>query len=181
VHPEDYTVAKRLLSLHKRGKLPPLHDEAATAANAEALGSSAAGRSAQALQQIWQWLLEAEMVPGEQQVWGAVGRYYTSTPKVLRSTPLDLHVELKAGTEVKGTVRNVTTFGAFVDLGGAITSVGGKHSDGLLHCSKYRQHGAAAVYVGREVRVRVLSVEGGEDQGRDKGRARISLELLQLL
>ncbi|KAJ1409172.1 hypothetical protein B484DRAFT_403282 [Ochromonadaceae sp. CCMP2298] len=181
VHPEDYPLARRMLALHTKGKLPPLHEEAA----AETLGKSAAGRSAGALQQVWQWLLEAGLVPGEQAgtgVGGTVGHYYTSAPKVLRSTPLDLHTDLKAGSEVTGTVRNVTTFGAFVDLGGAVTSGGGKHSDGLLHCSKYRQHGAGAVYVGREVRVRVVSVEGGDDKGKgDKSRARISLELLQLL
>ena len=46
---------------------------------------------------------------------------------VLKSDVLTIH-DLKEGMELKGTVRNVTSFGAFVDIG--------LHDDGLVHISK---------------------------------------------
>lgn len=46
---------------------------------------------------------------------------------VLKSDVLTLK-DLKVGMELKGTVRNVTSFGAFVDIG--------LHDDGLIHISK---------------------------------------------
>ena len=46
---------------------------------------------------------------------------------VLKSDVLTIH-DLKEGMELKGTVRNVTSFGAFVDIG--------LHDDGLIHISK---------------------------------------------
>ena len=46
---------------------------------------------------------------------------------ILRSDVLTIN-DLKIGMELKGTVRNVATFGAFIDIG--------LHNDGLLHISK---------------------------------------------
>ena len=46
---------------------------------------------------------------------------------VLKSDILTIH-DLKEGMELKGTVRNVTSFGAFIDIG--------LHDDGLVHISK---------------------------------------------
>ena len=46
---------------------------------------------------------------------------------VLKSDVLTIH-DLKEGMELKGTVRNVTSFGAFIDIG--------LHDDGLVHISK---------------------------------------------
>ena len=46
---------------------------------------------------------------------------------VLKSDVLTIH-DLKEGLELKGTVRNVTSFGAFIDIG--------LHDDGLVHISK---------------------------------------------
>jgi uncharacterized protein len=54
-----------------------------------------------------------------------------------------------------GTVRNVTDFGAFVDIG--------VHQDGLVHISqlsdKFIKHPSQAVSLGDVVKVKVLSVD----------------------
>ncbi len=73
---------------------------------------------------------------------------------ILRSDVLDLK-DLKPGMILKGTVRNVIDFGAFVDIG--------VHQDGLVHISqitdRYIKHPLEAVSVGDIVDVQVLSVE----------------------
>ena len=83
---------------------------------------------------------------------------------VLKSDVLDFD-DLKEGMELKGTVRNVIDFGAFVDIG--------VHQDGLVHISemsdKYIRHPLDVVSVGDVVTVRVLSV--------DKERKRIQLSM----
>ena len=73
---------------------------------------------------------------------------------ILRSDVLDMK-DLKEGIILKGTVRNVIDFGAFVDIG--------VHQDGLVHISqmsdKYIKHPLEAVSVGDVVDVRVISVD----------------------
>ena len=63
--------------------------------------------------------------------------------------------DLKPDMELKGTVRNVVDFGAFVDIG--------VHEDGLVHlsqlCNRYVKHPSEVVSVGDIVNVRVLSVD----------------------
>ncbi len=74
---------------------------------------------------------------------------------------------LVEGSEVKGTVKNLTDYGAFVDLGGV---------DGLLHITdmawKRVKHPSEVVAVGQEVTVKVLKF--------DKEKTRVSLGLKQL-
>ena len=83
---------------------------------------------------------------------------------ILKSDVLDFD-DLKEGMELKGTVRNVIDFGAFVDIG--------VHQDGLVHISemsnKFIKHPLDVVSVGDVVDVRVLSV--------DKERKRIQLSM----
>lgn len=83
---------------------------------------------------------------------------------VLKSDVLDFD-DLKEGMELKGTVRNVIDFGAFVDIG--------VHQDGLVHISemsnKFIKHPLDVVSVGDVVDVRVLSV--------DKERKRMQLSM----
>ncbi len=83
---------------------------------------------------------------------------------ILKSDVLDFD-DLKEGMELKGTVRNVIDFGAFVDIG--------VHQDGLVHISemsdKFIKHPLDVVSVGDIVKVRVLSV--------DKKRKRIQLSM----
>ena len=73
---------------------------------------------------------------------------------VLKSDILEI-TDLKPGMLLKGTVRNVIDFGAFVDIG--------VHLDGLVHISqmtdKYIKHPLEAVSVGDIVDVAVLSVD----------------------
>ena len=73
--------------------------------------------------------------------------------------------DLKAGMELKGTVRNVIDFGAFVDVG--------VHQDGLVHISqitnRFIKHPSDVLKVGDIVTVWVLSV--------DTAKKRISLTM----
>ncbi|WP_461821109.1 Tex family protein [Blautia stercoris] len=83
---------------------------------------------------------------------------------VLRTDVLDMK-DLKEGMILKGTVRNVIDFGAFVDIG--------VHQDGLVHISqmtdRYIKHPLEAVSVGDIVEVKVLNV--------DEKKKRISLTM----
>ena len=73
---------------------------------------------------------------------------------ILRSDILEMK-DLKPGMILKGTVRNVIDFGAFVDIG--------VHQDGLVHISqiteKFIKHPLEAVSVGDVVDVQVISVD----------------------
>ena len=83
---------------------------------------------------------------------------------ILRSDVLDMK-DLKPGMVLKGTVRNVIDFGAFVDIG--------VHQDGLVHISqitdRFIKHPLDAVKVGDVVEVQVLGV--------DEAKKRISLTM----
>ena len=83
---------------------------------------------------------------------------------ILRTDVLDMK-DLTPGMILKGTVRNVIDFGAFVDIG--------VHQDGLVHISemteRYIKHPLEAVSVGDVVEVKVLSV--------DLNKKRISLSM----
>ena len=83
---------------------------------------------------------------------------------ILRTDVMELE-DLKPGMILKGTVRNVIDFGAFVDIG--------VHQDGLVHISemtdRFIKHPLEAVSVGDIVDVRVLDV--------DVAKQRISLSM----
>lgn len=83
---------------------------------------------------------------------------------ILRTDVMDMK-DLAAGMILKGTVRNVIDFGAFVDIG--------VHQDGLVHISqmteRFIKHPLEAVSVGDIVEVKVLSV--------DLAKKRISLTM----
>lgn len=85
---------------------------------------------------------------------------------ILRKDVLDMK-DLKPGMILKGTVRNVIDFGAFVDIG--------VHQDGLVHISQMRsdrrvEHPLDVVSVGDIVDVRVIDV--------DVAKARIGLSMI---
>ena len=73
---------------------------------------------------------------------------------ILRSDVLDMK-DLTPGMVLKGTVRNVIDFGAFIDIG--------VHQDGLVHisqmCDKFIKHPLEVVSVGDVVEVKVMSVD----------------------
>jgi len=83
---------------------------------------------------------------------------------LLRSDILSME-DLRPGMELKGTVRNVVDFGAFVDIGVKV--------DGLVHLSqmsnRFIKHPLDVVAVGDVVEVRVMDV--------DIRRQRISLSM----
>jgi uncharacterized protein len=87
-------------------------------------------------------------------------------PPLLRADVLKLE-DLQPGMWLKGTVRNVVDFGAFVDIGV-------KH-DGLVHVSELADHRVShpldVVQVGDVVDVRVLTIDGA--------RGRIGLSMRQ--
>ncbi len=76
-------------------------------------------------------------------------------PKPTFRTDVMSMESLKEGMELKGTVRNIIDFGAFVDIG--------VHQDGLVHisqiCDKYIKHPSEVLKVGDIVNVKVLSVD----------------------
>ncbi len=88
----------------------------------------------------------------------------TMPKPILKSDVLEFD-DLKEGMELKGTVRNVIDFGAFVDIG--------VHQDGLVHISEmsnqFVKHPLDVVSVGDVVSVRVIGV--------DKRRKRIQLTM----
>ena len=83
---------------------------------------------------------------------------------ILRTDVLEMK-DLTEGMVLKGTVRNVIDFGAFVDIG--------VHQDGLVHisrvCDRYIKHPSEVLAVGDVVKVVVLEV--------DEKRKRISLSI----
>ncbi|MBR6401972.1 MAG: RNA-binding transcriptional accessory protein [Eubacterium sp.] len=86
---------------------------------------------------------------------------------ILRSDVLEMK-DLEVGMVLKGTVRNVIDFGAFVDIG--------VHQDGLVHISqlkkgKFVKHPLEVVSVGDIVEVKIISVD------MEKGRIGLSMIL----
>lgn len=63
--------------------------------------------------------------------------------------------DLKVGMTIKGTVRNVIDFGAFVDIG--------VHQDGLVHiseiCDRYIKHPSEELSVGQILKVKIISID----------------------
>ncbi|WP_024613265.1 Tex family protein [Clostridium sp. Ade.TY] len=86
---------------------------------------------------------------------------------ILKTGVIDLK-DLKSGMTLMGTVRNVSDFGAFVDIG--------VHQDGLVHKSqmanKFVKHPLDIVKVGDIIKVKVLDV--------DEKRKRISLSMKEV-
>ena len=85
-------------------------------------------------------------------------------PPLLRTDVMEMK-DLKAGMQLKGTVRNVIDFGAFIDIG--------VHQDGLVHISqitnRFIKHPSEVLKVGDIVTVWVIAV--------DEGKKRISLTM----
>lgn len=85
---------------------------------------------------------------------------------ILRTDVLEME-DLTPGMILKGTVRNVIDFGAFVDIG--------VHQDGLVHISqmsdKYIKHPLEVVSVGDIVEVKIMSVDV------NKGRIQLTMKL----
>ena len=148
VHPESYDAAKMLLTLCgyelsdvKAGALTELHDRV------ESLGYTVVAERLSigepTLRDIESELLKPGRDPRDE-----------LPPPLLRSDVMEMK-DLKPGMELKGTVRNVIDFGAFVDIG--------VHQDGLVHISqitdKFIKHPSEVLSVGDVVTVRVIDVD----------------------
>ena len=133
VHPESYAVAARISKLKEEGR--SLNDIGAL--------SKELGVGEITLKDIINELNKPSRDPREDM-----------PSPILKSDILSLE-DLKEGMILKGTVRNVIDFGAFVDIG--------VHEDGLVHISqmsdKYIKHPLEVVSVGDVVDVKVMSVD----------------------
>ena len=146
VHPESYQAAKTILKKLgfseddlRNGGIPGIGKKAGdVAALAEEIGT---GRET------------TEDILKELERPGRDPRSEMPAP-ILKSDVLRIE-DLREGMRLKGTVRNVIDFGAFVDIG--------VHQDGLVHISnmtdKYIKHPSEVVKVGDIVDVTVLSVD----------------------
>lgn len=146
VHPESYGAVKKLAEV--------LHIDTANLTSAGFAGISKKVRDVRALAK------ELEIgVPTLQDILKELEKPARDPREdmpapVLRSDVLSLE-DLKEGMILKGTVRNVIDFGAFVDIG--------VHQDGLVHISqmtnRYIKHPSEVVKVGDIVEVMVMSVD----------------------
>lgn len=161
VHPESYPAAKELLKLCdytdkdlKQGALSTLGERVAT----RGLDKTAQelGIGVPTLEDIIKELERPGRDPRDE-----------LPPPMLRQEIMSMEY-LKTGMKLKGTVRNVIDFGAFIDIG--------VHQDGLVHISRitdrYIKHPSEVLKVGDIVDVYVLSV--------DVAKKRISLSMKEM-
>ena len=159
VHPESYAAARQLLELCgyttediKNGSLSELNQKASTIGLDNAAEKLGIGRPT--LEDIITELSKPGRDPRDE-----------LPPPLLRTDVLDIK-DLKEGMELKGTVRNVIDFGAFVDIG--------VHQDGLVHISQISEkrikHPSDVLNVGDVIKVKVLSVDT------EKGRISLTMK-----
>lgn len=156
VHPESYEAAKALMS--KIG----LTDEDMKCGARKNVGKMI-GDSAKLAAELGIGEPTLRDIVSELEKPGRDPREELDKP-ILRSDVLDME-DLKEGMQLKGTVRNVIDFGAFIDIG--------VHQDGLVHISKmsnkFIKHPLEVVSVGDIVDVTVLAVD------LDKKRIQLSM------
>lgn len=148
VHPESYSAAKKLLALCN------VSDEDVRCGNVSAVQTyvQTVGTSALAAKLN---IGEPTLIDISKEI-AKPGRDPREElpPPLLRTDVMGME-DLKVGMELKGTVRNVIDFGAFVDIG--------VHQDGLVHISqitnKYIKHPADVLKVGDIVTVWVISLD----------------------
>jgi len=159
VHPESYDAAEKLLKMFnftdesvKNGEL--VHLPEMVNAKGEEKVAKECGIGVPTLQDII-----TEIVKPGRDIRDQL------EPVELRSDILDIK-DLKEGMVLRGTVRNVIDFGAFVDIG--------VHQDGLIHISqisdKYIKHPSEVLKVGEVLKVKILSVD------LDKNRIALTLK-----
>ena len=149
VHPESYSVAKDLLTMcgydlsdAKSGNLGDFEAKIDSLGGIEKVAEKLSS-GVPTVQDIVKELLRPGRDPRDE-----------LPPPLLRTDVMDMK-DLVPGMELKGTVRNVIDFGAFVDIG--------VHQDGLVHISqisdKRVNHPSDVLKVGEVVTVWVLSVD----------------------
>ncbi len=145
IHPESYPIAEELLKIIDSGK--ELKEDIALEI------AKKYGKSKETINDILTDFKKPGRDPRED-----------IEPPILKADVLSIE-DLKDGMILKGTVRNVTDFGAFVDIG--------IKNDGLVHISElsdsFVDNPLSIVQVGQIVEVRVIEV--------DKERGRVSLSM----
>ena len=158
VHPESYTIAKKLIEVLrynkedlKNNKLGDIDERA------EAQGLNKLSESLEVGELTLKDIIKELKKPGRDP--------REEMPKPILKTGIVELKDLKPGMVLAGTVRNVSDFGAFVDIG--------VHQDGLVHKSqmanRFVRHPLDIVKVGDIVKVAILEV--------DEKRKRISLTM----
>ena len=146
VHPESYEAAKELLK--KLG----CQEEDIAGGNLKGLSKKIKDKAALA-DELGIGVMTLEDIVKELEKPARDPREEMPKP-ILRTDVLEMK-DLKEGMILKGTVRNVIDFGAFVDIG--------VHQDGLVHISqmsdRYIKHPLEVVSVGDIVEVQVMSVD----------------------
>lgn len=148
VHPESYDAANKLIKLAgvesadiKSGNIAPVNKFV------ETVGTCALAEKLEIGEPTLKDIINELSKPGRDP--------RDELPKPLLRTDVMGIEDLKVGMELKGTVRNVIDFGAFVDIG--------VHQDGLVHISqitnKYIKHPGDVLKVGDIVTVWVISVD----------------------
>lgn len=161
VHPESYDVAKKLIKVLgytiddlKNKNLKDIEKRT------EEKGISNLAKQLQVGEPTLKDIIKELQKPGRDP--------REDMPKpILKTGVIDLK-DLKPGMTLMGTVRNVSDFGAFVDIG--------VHQDGLVHKSqmadRFVKHPLDVVKVGDIIKVRILEV--------DEKRKRISLSMKEV-
>lgn len=148
VHPESYQATEKLLS-----KLGHSKEELRESALNGILKSLDKKTEEELAKELEIGVLTLRDIVGELEKPGRDPREDMPRP-ILRSDVLDMK-DLKPGMVLKGTVRNVIDFGAFIDIG--------VHQDGLVHISqmsnKFIKHPLEVVSVGDVVSVQVMEVD----------------------
>jgi uncharacterized protein len=158
VHPESYAAAEKLVEICgytmqdvRDGKLGNLRQRLSSYGVERA--AQACGVGVPTLNDVANELMKPGRDPRDE-----------LPPPLLRTDVLEMK-DLVPGMELKGTVRNVIDFGAFVDIG--------VHQDGLVHisqiCDKFIRHPSEVLSVGDIVTVWVKEV--------DEKKKRISLTM----
>lgn len=160
VHPESYAAAETVLQacgFSLSAMSTQNHPELLTASKQYGIAKLAeqAGVGVPTMQDIVQELAKPGRDPRDE-----------LPPPLLRSGDVMELNDLKPGMELMGTVRNITDFGCFVDVG--------VHEDGLVHiskiCNRFIKHPLEVVQVGEVVKVWVIEV--------DAKRGRLSLTMI---
>lgn len=154
VHPESYDLAKKILEKLGFG-LEDLKDReklARLSARRKQVDEARLARELEAGEPTVHDILDALVAPGRDP--------RADLPAPLTRQNIVKLSDIKVGTILRGTIRNVTDFGAFVDIG--------IKTAGLIHISHLSQkkikHPLDVVSVGETVQVKVISVE--EERGR---------------
>lgn len=159
IHPESYGLAEKILALFHmvpddlkdEKEIARLRKERPGANEKEMVEKLSAG-----LPTVHD-ILDALVSPGRDP--------RADLPQPLTRSSITDISEIKEGTIMKGTVRNITDFGAFIDIG--------LHHDGLLHVSQMGEHRvnhpSDVLAVGDVLKVKIIQV--------DEKRNRISLSL----